>query len=143
MNKKTKKTAKGDAWGYLAAFLFGAGVYPMLELFWRGYTHITMSLLGGICMASIYFVYIAFSGTGFFLRALLSTVIITAWEFLFGAILNIALEMDVWNYSDMALNVMGQVCAPYAAIWLLLSAPALLVCRLIYDARERRIVKKT
>lgn len=143
MNRKTQKRVKGGAWGYFAAFLFGAGVYPILEICWRGYTHITMMLLGGICMSSIYFVYIAFSSSGFFLRAILSTVIITAWEFLFGAILNIALEMDVWNYSDMALNVMGQVCASYALIWLLLSAPALLVCRLIYSARERRIVKKT
>ncbi|MBQ5800985.1 MAG: hypothetical protein IIW20_03775 [Clostridia bacterium] len=113
---------------YALAFLVGGIVYPIIEIFWRGYTHISMALLGGICMSFIYFIYHAFSYRSIVFRALLSTLMISAWELLFGAILNIACGMDVWDYSDMPLNFMGQVCLPYASLWLLLSFPAFIVC---------------
>ena len=34
-------------------FLFGCCAYPTLEVLWRGYTHASMSLAGGMCMVLI------------------------------------------------------------------------------------------
>ena len=40
---------------YAAVFLTGAAGYSLLEVIWRGYTHWTMSVTGGICLLLIYF----------------------------------------------------------------------------------------
>lgn len=132
---------KRGAGEYALAFLIGAIVYPIIEIMWRGHTHISMALLGGICMSFIYFIYHAFSYRSVIFRALLSTLMISAWELLFGAVLNIAFGMDIWDYSDMPLNFMGQVCLPYASLWLLLSFPAFVVChylRAILQTKGKR-----
>lgn len=125
---------------YGLSFLFGAVAYPVIEILWRGHTYFSMSLLGGICMAFIYFVYHRFSYRSLFFRALLATGMISAWELFFGAILNLVLKLRVWDYSDMPLNFMGQICLPYASLWLLLSFPAFFVChylRALFDRKER------
>jgi uncharacterized membrane protein len=127
---------------YALAFLIGGIVYPIIEIFWRGYTHISMSLLGGICMSFIYFIYHAFSYRPIIFRALLSTLMISAWELLFGAVLNIACGMDVWDYSDMPLNFMGQVCLRFTAAWFLLCFAVLFIFqkgRLLYGCLCRII----
>ncbi len=139
-SNKTKKTVKE----YAYAFVFGAVVYPLIEILWRGHTHVSMSLLGGICMGFIYFVYHRFSYRSVIFRSLLATLMISAWELLFGAVLNIALDLNIWDYSDMPLNFMGQVCLPYASLWLLLSFPAFFVChylRVFSDYNEKKALR--
>ena len=34
-------------------FLVGSCAYPTLEMLWRGYTHSSMALAGGVCMVLI------------------------------------------------------------------------------------------
>jgi uncharacterized membrane protein len=48
--------------------------------------------------------------------------IITAVEFVSGLILNLWLNLGVWDYSHMPLNLFGQICLPYAGLWFALSA---------------------
>lgn len=31
-------------------FLAGSGLYPLLEVLWRGYSHASMALAGGVCL---------------------------------------------------------------------------------------------
>lgn len=47
---------------------------------------------------------------------------ITAVEFIAGLIINVWLGMGVWDYSNIAGNLMGQVCLPFTLLWIFLSA---------------------
>ena len=106
-----------------ATFLLGALGYPFLEILWRGYTHPTMALAGGICAVLLFRVNRDLSRGSLPLRLLVSGGIITLTELLFGAIFNLWLGMDVWDYSDLPLAFLGQICLPYALLWCLLSLP--------------------
>ena len=53
----------------------------------------------------------------------LNFLLITLTEFIFGVIFNIYLNLNVWDYSGMAFNLMGQVCLPYTLLWFALGLP--------------------
>jgi|GEM_PF-3890739 len=37
-----------SVWTWLGVFLSGGGIYSALEILWRGYTHWTMAVTGGV-----------------------------------------------------------------------------------------------
>ena len=102
-------------------FLIGSFGYMGLELLWRGHTHWTMGLAGGICVTLLYTLFQTFE-LNILTAFLLSSVLITTVEFVFGYILNICLGMAVWDYSKMKHNIMGQICLTYSTLWGLLGA---------------------
>lgn len=51
------------------------------------------------------------------LQALSCAALVTITELAAGLILNIWLRLDVWNYSAMPLNFLGQICLPFALAW--------------------------
>lgn len=55
------------------------------------------------------------------MQALICTVVITATELVAGLILNVWLGLGVWDYSDLPLNFMGQICLWFSAVWFVLS----------------------
>lgn len=55
------------------------------------------------------------------LQALVCTVLITAVEFVAGLVLNVWLGLGIWDYSNLPLNFMGQICLWYSALWFVLS----------------------
>ena len=108
---------------YFTLFAIGALVYGFLEVAGRGYTHITMGLLGGISMVAIHISNDGRrEGLNYFLQIGIITLFITSIEFIAGEILNVRLDMNIWDYSDMPLNIDGQICLPFVAIWAVLSA---------------------
>lgn len=54
-------------------------------------------------------------------QALICTVVITLVELLSGIIINRVLLMNVWDYSNLPYNFLGQICLRYSALWFLLS----------------------
>ena len=62
---------------------------------------------------------------------LLCAVCITLLEFISGVILNIWLKLNIWDYSYEPLNVLGQICLPFMAIWFALSLPAMFLDKII------------
>ena len=54
-------------------------------------------------------------------QALLCTLAITATELIAGLILNVWLGLNIWDYSTLPLNFMGQICLWYSALWFVLS----------------------
>lgn len=54
------------------------------------------------------------------MKCLLGAVIITIIELIFGYIFNIKYQMNVWNYENMPMNLFGQICLPFSALWFLL-----------------------
>lgn len=101
-------------------FAIGGLSYLLIELLWRGYSHWSMFLLGGLCFFIIGLINERVNIPIIF-EMLIGTSLITALEFGFGYILNIRLNLNIWDYSDMPLNILGQVCIPYMAIWFILS----------------------
>lgn len=109
------------------AVIFAAGglTYGLLEIIWRGYTHISMFVVGGLCLMIIGSMDEGESSPCLLWQACLGSLTITAMEFTSGVIVNLVLKLDVWDYSMLPLNVMGQICLPYSVLWLVLSVPAI------------------
>lgn len=107
----------------LFVFFAGASGYVLIELLWRGYSHWTMFLTGGICFLALYNVFNAFKDLSMPLKALLGSLIITMIEFIVGVIVNIILGWNVWDYSNVPFNLLGQVCLPYSFLWFAVSIP--------------------
>ena len=103
-------------------FLIGGAIYVLIELVYRGYSHWTMFLLGGLCFVLIGGVneYIPWE-MPLWLQAGIGAVIITALEFICGCIVNLALGWNVWDYSNTPLNILGQVCLPFVIIWFVIA----------------------
>lgn len=109
---------------YFILFSVGGLLYMLLEIAYSNSTHWTMGLLGGICFILIGLID-SYYDLPLYKQMLLSTIIITALEFITGAILNIGLHLAIWDYSQLPLNILGQVCLPYSILWFFLSLPAI------------------
>ena len=116
---------------FVTAMLFGGFLYSLIEILFRGYTHISMFLLGGICFLCIGGIRRTFSHAFAAQKMLLCAGVITLLEFLCGVLVNRALGLGVWDYSSMPWNVGGQVCITYTAAWCLLAVPAMAVDHLL------------
>ena len=53
-------------------------------------------------------------------QGLIGTAIITSLEFLFGYILNIQLQLNIWDYSHLPFNYKGQICLSFSCLWFIL-----------------------
>lgn len=113
-------------------FLFGMLAYPILEILWRGYTHITMAFAGGICFTAIYRIAVAFPDMNIFVSAALGSAAITLTELVFGFVFNIIAGLNVWDYSSRPCNFMGQICLEYTALWYALCVGLIPLCRLVH-----------
>lgn len=113
---------------YLFLFSFGGIVYLLIELLWRGYSHWSMFILGGACFVLLGLMNQQYTRQiPLFIQMLFGAFIITALEFIAGCILNIWLGLNVWDYSNMPYNIMGQICLPYMVLWFLLSPVCIIV----------------
>ena len=128
MENLNKQTFYGILY-YLPLFLFGGGIYNIIECLYRGYTHISMFFAGGLCLFFIALLDSENPRLPLFLKLLLCPLIITATELAFGLVLNVGLGLTVWDYSNMRFNFLGQICPRASFYWLLLSVPALAVTR--------------
>lgn len=107
---------------YIVLFLIGGFTYYLIEILWRGYSQWTMICLGGICFILMGYINEFYSwDTPLWKQCGMSALIITVLEFITGCIINIKLGWNVWNYSDIPFNLLGQVCLPYSVLWVLLS----------------------
>ena len=116
----------GRKYGYtlklLLLFLFGGLAYFTIEVLWRGHSHWTMFVLGGI-------IFLLLDGINEFLswetplwiQGLIGTAIIYVLEFVTGCVVNLWLGWQVWDYSDKPYNLLGQICPQMFLWWFLLS----------------------
>ncbi len=119
-------------------FLAGGFIYGIIEIIYRGHTHPSMFVLGGLCLLWIggfdsFFV----KTPPLWAQLIAGGIFITAAEFACGMIFNIALGLRVWDYSKIPLNIMGQICPPYFFAWVILSLPAVMTENAIRSAFGR------
>lgn len=108
--------------------IIGGLIYILIELIWRGHTHISMFILGGICFVAIGLINELFSWElGLVWQSVIGAVIVTVLEFTTGLVVNIWLGLGVWDYSNMPFNLLGQICLPFAFAWVALSAIAIVL----------------
>lgn len=107
-------------------FLAGGLMYLGIETLWRGYSHWSMFLLGGAC-----FVLCGLLNEGFpwqmplLLQMLAGSVLITMLEFLTGCVVNLWLGWNVWDYTRLRFQLLGQISLKFSLVWFVLSGIAI------------------
>lgn len=112
---------------YLILLAIGGIVYCGIEILVRGFTHWTMFLVGGICFILIGIINEITPKMPLVRQMLLSAVIITVAEFVSGCILNIWLDLDIWDYSNETFNLLGQISLKHTIYWFLLSCVGIIL----------------
>ncbi|MDF2587497.1 MAG: putative rane protein [Anaerocolumna sp.] len=113
---------------YILLFFVGGYSYVGVETLFRGYSHISMLIAGGICFILIGLLNESFpTKISLVSQMVISAVIITVVEFIVGMIVNVWLGLNVWDYSDLPYNFLGQICLLFTNIWFLLSLLAILM----------------
>lgn len=112
------------------AILFAAGgvIYAGVEILWRGYTHWTMAVLGGI-------LFVLIGGLNnwlpwemsLVLQGAVGAVLVTAVELIAGMILNRWMGLEIWDYSQLPWNFMGQICLQFSLAWIALAILAVIL----------------
>lgn len=100
----------------------GGLIYVLLELIWRGYSHWTMFLLGGTCFVLLGLINeILDWDTPLTLQMLIGCTVITVLEFITGCVVNLWLGWNVWDYSDLKFNILGQISLFSSIGWYFIS----------------------
>jgi len=109
-------------------FLIGGIIYFCIELIWRGHSHASMFILGGICFIAIGAIneFIPWN-IGLLWQSIIGACIVTILEFITGLIVNIWLKLGVWDYSNLPFNIMGQICLPFFFAWIAVSMIAIVI----------------
>lgn len=103
---------------YSFLWAFGGTLYYTFEVFFRGFSHWTMFVLGGVCG-----VFCVWQGRilkwtePLWIQIARCTTFVVACEFVTGIIVNKWLRWHVWDYADQPLQLFGQICAPFAIIF--------------------------
>ena len=118
---------------HLLLFAMGGSIYLCIEIVWRGFmksspTHWAMFIVGGI-------VFLILGNINERLtwdiplvhQCVVGTVAVIFIEFISGCILNLWLGLAIWDYSDMPMNILGQICPQFALAWFALSGVGIVI----------------
>lgn len=128
MSVEIHNGSKYPAMKIFLLWLIGGAVYIIMEICFRGYSHWTMFILGGIC-----FIEIGLENeflkwdTPIELQALIGAVLVTCNEFIVGLIVNKGFGLHVWDYTGQLFNVLGQVCLTFTILWFFIAILAIIV----------------
>lgn len=104
---------------YAFLLILGGVIYYGIEVLWRGYSHPSMMLVGGICFIGIGLINEIFPwDMALWKQMIIGDIFVLFIEFISGCILNLWLGLNVWDYSGLPLNLLGQICLPFALLWL-------------------------
>ena len=126
---------------YYTLGTLGGTVYVFIELMWRGYSHWSMFLLGGVCFIALGLINEVIPWEmPLTAQMLIGCVIITSLEFITGCIVNLWLGWNVWDYSDLPYNLLGQISVASSIGWYFLSAVGIVLddwLRYIFFGEEK------
>ena len=120
-------------WKNCLLFYTGGTVYLSLELLYRGRSHGSMFLAGGLCFLLIGQLNRVEPKLPLPLRAVAGAAIVTMVELGAGMLVN--RQYQVWDYRNQPLNFMGQICPLFSALWIPLS----LAAAVLFEKMDRRI----
>ncbi|MCC3869307.1 putative ABC transporter permease [Terrisporobacter mayombei] len=107
---------------YLTLFLIGGITYYFIEIAYRGYSHFSMVIVGGLCFILIGSIN-EFSNKEIplLLQMLISVLLVDIVELFSGIIINRILLLNVWDYSQLKYNFLGQISLNSSIAWFFLS----------------------
>ena len=93
--------------------------YVVFETLFRGYSHPSMFVVGGLCGVLVGAINQAprFYRAPVIVQSVIGAVIVLAVEFVSGCVLNLWLGLGVWDYSNQPGNVLGQICPAFGLLW--------------------------
>ncbi len=118
---------------YVIIASIGGLYYFLLEILWRGYSHWIMILVGGISAALIYLVDEKLGRISLISKCIIGALAITIAELLSGIIVNIWLQLDIWDYSKLQYNFLGQISIKTSFLWFLLCVPAFILSGIVRE----------
>lgn len=123
----------------LILLLVGGCCYYGIEILWRGYSHWTMAIVGGFCFVIIGGLnnYIPWK-MPIWKQGIVGSVFVTSMELVVGIPLNIFMGMNIWDYSQIPFNFMGQICLIYSLLWIPLS----ILCVFLDDFLRYKMFKE-
>ncbi len=114
-------------WKTSVLFYLGGTAYMVLEFLWRGRSHGSMFLLGGLCFLLVGNLGTRLNRLPLALRLVLASGIITALELLTGLAVN--RSYSIWDYRALPYNYLGHICLIYSLLWI----PVSLGAMFLYD----------
>lgn len=115
---------------HLFLFIIGGFAYYAAEMIYRNYSHFSMVIVGGLAFILIGLINEIMSWDTYLEEQVLIGV---AWvlivEFIAGCILNLWLKLNIWDYTNLPFNLLGQICLSYTLLWI----PLVLIAILIDD----------
>ena len=101
-------------------YLGGMG-YVLLELMWRGWSHGSMFVVGGLCFLLIGNINTLLPDMPLVLQAVAGAAMVSTVELLSGLLINVYLGLQVWDYSGLPGSFLGQVCMGYFFLWIIVA----------------------
>ena len=117
-------------------FYIGGTAYMILEFLWRGRSHGSMFLLGGLCFLLVGSGAARFQKIPIPIRPLLGAVVITGLELVTGWLVN--QDYRVWDYRDQLFQFQGQICLAFSLLWV----PVSLMEMELYSITQRKLAQK-
>lgn len=111
---------------YCFLMWFGGSFYVTLEVFWRERSHWTMFVMAGLVFIILGLLNELWNWN-LLSQTIAGTCIATAIEFITGCIVNLQLGWNVWDYSHMPGNIMGQICPQFTLLWVLVVVMAIVI----------------
>lgn len=110
----------------LMLFAIGGLIYSIIEIAYKGDTHWSMLVTGGIAFVLIGGLNSYLDGEiPLLLQMAVSSAIITMLEYVCGCVVNLYFNLNVWDYSTQPFNLNGQICLLFVVLWFLLALPAI------------------
>lgn len=97
-------------------FCAGGGTYVCLEYAFRGRSHISMFLAGGLCLLLVGHLEEVEPRLPRYLRWVAGAGIITMVELGTGLLVN--RNHTVWDYRNVPGNFLGQICPLFSLLWI-------------------------
>ncbi len=103
---------------YIFLYQLGGLLYYYVEVLFRGFSHWSMFILGGFCFlfCSVQNENAAWEAP-LWRQVLRCVAFVLFGEFITGCIVNLWQGWNVWDYSRVPLNLMGQICLPYGFLF--------------------------
>ncbi len=111
---------------YAVLLIYGGVIYYFIELIYRGYSHYAMILVGGLCFICIGLLNELYTYKIPLIKQMfISSLIVTVIELIAGVVLNMWLKLDIWDYSTLRFNILGQISLQTSVVWFFLALPAI------------------
>ena len=117
-------------------FYIGGTAYMILEFLWRGRSHGSMFLLGGLCFLLVGGGASKFQGIPIPVRPLLGAGVITGLELITGWLVN--QDHKIWDYRDQLFQFQGQICLAFSLLWV----PVSLMAMELYAVTQKKLAQK-